>query len=87
MKKIKSSYNYGITGNHGLKRRSKNNTNGAFKMNGNNQYDASDLFREIRREKARQMFLAVLPAVKLTLALAALYASGTLIIWRAVTTF
>ena len=71
MRKIKSSYNYGRTG----------------KMNGNNQYDASDLFREIRRKKARQMFLAALPLVKLTLALAALYASGTLIIWRAVTTF
>ena len=30
MRKIKSSYNYGRTGKHGLKRRSKNNTNGAF---------------------------------------------------------
>lgn len=28
--KIKSSYNYGRTGKHGLKRRSKNNTSGAF---------------------------------------------------------
>ena len=30
MRKIKSSYNYGRTGKHGLKRRSKNNTSGAF---------------------------------------------------------
>lgn len=30
MRKIKSSYNYGRTGKHGLKRRSKSNTNGAF---------------------------------------------------------
>ena len=30
MRKIKSSYNYGRTGKHGLKRRSQNNTNGAF---------------------------------------------------------
>lgn len=30
MRKIKSSYNYGRTGKHGLKRRSKHNTNGAF---------------------------------------------------------
>lgn len=30
MRKIKSSYNYGRTGKHGLKRRSKSKTNGAF---------------------------------------------------------
>ena len=30
MRKIKSSYSYGRTGKHGLKRRSKNNTSGAF---------------------------------------------------------
>lgn len=30
MRKIKSSYNYGRTGKHGLKRRSKSNINGAF---------------------------------------------------------
>ena len=30
MRKIKSSYNYGRTGKHGIRRRSKNNTNGAF---------------------------------------------------------
>lgn len=30
MRKIKASYNYGRTGKHGLKRRSKNNTSGAF---------------------------------------------------------
>lgn len=30
MRKIKSSYNYGRTGKHGIRRRSKNNTSGAF---------------------------------------------------------
>ena len=30
MRKIKSSYSYGRTGKHGLKRRSKSNTSGAF---------------------------------------------------------
>ena len=30
MMKIKSSYNYGRTGKHGIKRRSKSNTSGAF---------------------------------------------------------